>query len=105
MHNLQISKPRYFISSLSKGLSVLQAFAEAGHPLTLSEIANALGANNTTATRLCYTLTELGFIQNKEDITSPRRSSPWDILTFPGWLGRKSLNITLRVFSKRFKRR
>ncbi len=63
MHNLQISKPRYFISSLSKGLSVLQAFAEAGHPLTLSEIANALGANNTTATRLCYTLTELGFIQ------------------------------------------
>ena len=62
MHNLQISKPRYFISSLSKGLSVLQAFVEAGHPLTLSEIANALGANNTTATRLCYTLTELGFI-------------------------------------------
>jgi IclR family pca regulon transcriptional regulator len=63
MHKLQVSKPRYFISSLSKGLSVLQAFAEAGHPLTLSEIANALGANNTTATRLCYTLTELGFIQ------------------------------------------
>ena len=62
MHNLQISKPRYFINSLSKGLSVLQAFAEAGHPLTLSQIANALGANNTTATRLCYTLTELGFI-------------------------------------------
>jgi len=63
MHNLQISKPRYFISSLAKGLSVLQAFAEAGHPLTLSEIANALRTNNTTATRLCYTLTELGFIQ------------------------------------------
>ena len=63
MHNLQISKPRYFISSLAKGLSVLQAFAEAGHSLTLSEIANALRTNNTTATRLCYTLTELGFIQ------------------------------------------
>jgi len=63
MRNFQISKPRYFISSLAKGLSVLQAFGEAGHALTLSEIANALGANNTTATRLCYTLTELGFIQ------------------------------------------
>jgi IclR family pca regulon transcriptional regulator len=63
MHNFQILKPRYFISSLSKGLSVLQAFAEAGHSLTLSEIANALRTNNTTATRLCYTLTELGFIQ------------------------------------------
>jgi IclR family pca regulon transcriptional regulator len=58
-----VSKPRYFINSLAKGLSVLQAFGEAGHPLTLSEVAKALGANSTTATRLCYTLTELGFIQ------------------------------------------
>ena len=63
MRNITIHKPLYFINSLAKGLSVLQAFGEAGHPLTLSEIANALGANNTTATRLCYTLTELGFIQ------------------------------------------
>jgi IclR family pca regulon transcriptional regulator len=63
MRNLQISKPRYFISSLAKGLSVLQAFSEAGHSLTLSEIAQALRSNNTTATRLCYTLAELGFIQ------------------------------------------
>jgi IclR family pca regulon transcriptional regulator len=62
MRNVPIQRPRYFINSLAKGLSVLQAFAEAGHPLTLSEIAHALGANNTTATRLCYTLTELRFI-------------------------------------------
>ncbi len=63
MRNIPIKRPRYFINSLAKGLSVLQAFGEAGHPLTLSEVAKALGANNTTATRLCYTLTELGFIQ------------------------------------------
>ncbi len=63
MRNLEIKRPRYFINSLAKGLSVLQAFSEAGHALTLSEIAKALGANNTTATRLCYTLMELGFIQ------------------------------------------
>ena len=63
MRNLEIKRPRYFINSLSKGLAVLQAFGEADHPLTLSEIATALRANNTTATRLCYTLTELGFIQ------------------------------------------
>jgi IclR family pca regulon transcriptional regulator len=63
MRNISISKPRYFIGSLAKGLSVLQAFSEADHPLTLSEIANALKINNTTATRLCYTLTALGFIQ------------------------------------------
>jgi IclR family pca regulon transcriptional regulator len=63
MRNLEIKRPRYFINSLSKGLTALQAFGEADHPLTLSEIATALRANNTTATRLCYTLTELGFIQ------------------------------------------
>ena len=58
-----IARPRYFIHSLAKGLSVLQTFGEAGHPLTLSEVAKALGANSTTATRLCYTLSELGFVQ------------------------------------------
>jgi IclR family pca regulon transcriptional regulator len=63
MRKIEVDKPRYFINSLAKGLSVLQAFSDAGHPLTLSEVSAALGANNTTATRLCYTLTELGFIQ------------------------------------------
>ena len=62
MRNIEIKKPRYFINSLAKGLSVLQAFSESDHTLTLSEIAHALRANTTTATRLCYTLTELGFI-------------------------------------------
>ena len=62
MRNTEIKKPRYFINSLAKGLSVLQAFSESDHTLTLSEIAHALRANTTTATRLCYTLTELGFI-------------------------------------------
>jgi len=62
MRNVEIKKPRYFINSLAKGLSVLQTFSESDHTLTLSEIAHALRANTTTATRLCYTLTELGFI-------------------------------------------
>jgi IclR family pca regulon transcriptional regulator len=62
MRNNEIKRPRYFINSLAKGLSVLQAFSEADHNLTLSEIAHALRANTTTATRLCYTLSELGFI-------------------------------------------
>lgn len=63
MRNISIQKPLCFINSLAKGLSVLGAFGEAGHPLTLSEIAHASRANNTTATRLCHTLIELGFIQ------------------------------------------
>ncbi len=66
MRKLSVERPRYFINSLAKGLTVLEAFSEAGCALTLSEIASALGANNTTATRLCYTLTELGFIQKDE---------------------------------------
>ena len=57
------NKNRYFIQSLAKGLSVLQTFSKVGSPITLSELAQALGTTNTTATRLCYTLTELGFIR------------------------------------------
>ena len=56
-------KQRYYLQSLAKGLSALQAFAEADLPLTLSELAQAIGTSTATATRLCYTLTELGFIQ------------------------------------------
>jgi IclR family pca regulon transcriptional regulator len=66
MRNVGMQRPRYFINSIAKGLAVLEAFSKAGHPLTLSKIASALKANNTTATRLCYTLTELGFIQKDE---------------------------------------
>jgi len=55
-------KKRYFVHSLAKGLSVLQAFPPAGRPLTLTEIARHLKVNKTTVTRLCYTLTELGFL-------------------------------------------
>lgn len=62
MRNIEIKRPRYFINSLAKGLFVLQAFSKAAHALTLSEIAHELGANSTTATRLCYTLSEMGFI-------------------------------------------
>lgn len=55
-------KDRYFVHSLAKGLAVLQAFSTAGRPLTLTEVARHLGVNKTTATRLCHTLSELGFM-------------------------------------------
>ncbi len=63
MRNTVPDKPRYFVQSLAKGLSLIQIFAEAMRPLSLSEIGEAMGANNTTTTRLCYTLSHLGFIQ------------------------------------------
>ena len=57
-----IRKNPYFVQSLAKGLRALQALAEASRPLNLSDIAKELRTTNTTATRLCYTLGELGFI-------------------------------------------
>jgi IclR family pca regulon transcriptional regulator len=75
MRNWPVDKPRYFIKSLAKGLAALEAISEAGGLLTLSDIADALQIDNTTATRLCYTLTELGFLQrdgNKRYAPTPK---------------------------------
>jgi len=86
---------------------VLQAFSEADHTLTLSEIAHALRSNTTTATRLCYTLSELGFIhkdgQRRYHLTP--KILTLGILLFPDWPGRKWLNIIWRSFSRRSRRR
>ena len=56
-------KSRYFLQSLAKGLNAIQKFVEAGRPVTISELAHSLDTTNTTATRICYTLSEMGFIQ------------------------------------------
>jgi IclR family pca regulon transcriptional regulator len=59
-------KSRYFLQSLAKGLTVLQAMAQANHPMTLSGIARAASTSNATATRICHTLTQMGFIDRDE---------------------------------------
>ena len=59
-------KHRYFLRSLAKGLTVLQAMAEANQPMTLSHIARAASTSNATATRICYTLSQMGFIDRDE---------------------------------------
>ena len=63
MRNPTIKKQRYFVQSLAKGIDLLQILAKAEEPLILSEIATEMGTNNTTVTRLCYTLMELGIIE------------------------------------------
>ena len=66
---------RYFIKSVNKAFKVLQSIAEANRPLTLSEIALSIPTDKTSATRLCYTLTELGFIHrdiNKRYYPTPK---------------------------------
>lgn len=59
-------KSRYFLQSLAKGLTVLQAMAEANQPMTLSHIARSASTSNATATRICYTLGQMGFIDRDE---------------------------------------
>ncbi len=63
MQNNQKKNPRYFLKSLAKGLRCLQVIAESGRPVSLTEIAKNMDTNKASATRLCYTLTELDFIQ------------------------------------------
>lgn len=59
-------KNRYFLKSLASGIRVLEVVAESDRPLTLSEIANHLKTSKTTATRICYTLSELQLLQRNE---------------------------------------
>lgn len=55
--------PRYFLQSLAKGMHVLQILAESKHPLALAELSRRAGANDATVTRICHTLSELGYVQ------------------------------------------
>jgi IclR family pca regulon transcriptional regulator len=55
-------KDRKFITSLSRGLSVLGAFDTAHPKLGISEIAERTGLSKSTIFRLVYTLQELGYI-------------------------------------------
>jgi IclR family pca regulon transcriptional regulator len=55
-----------FVESLARGLDVLQCF-DAEHPrLTLSEVAAAASLARPTARRLLLTLTELGFMRQRD---------------------------------------
>lgn len=59
-------RPRYFIGALAKGLSCLEAFAGETAGLTLSQIARNLHTNTATASRLCRTLIDLGYLRRDE---------------------------------------
>ena len=60
------SNNRYFLQSLAKGLNAIQKFVEAARPITISELAQTMNTTNTTATRICYTLSEMGFIRKNK---------------------------------------
>lgn len=57
----------YFVPGLHRGLLVLEALAEAQKPLSISDIARALGVTRSAAFRLVYTLRHTGFIESEQD--------------------------------------
>src|SRR5690606_420416 len=50
------------VSSLMRGLAILQMFENVGQTVTVSEIARRLGIHRSNASRLAATLCDLGFL-------------------------------------------
>ncbi|QCQ22802.1 IclR family transcriptional regulator [Desulfoglaeba alkanexedens ALDC] len=57
------AKPRSFITSLARGLQVLEALARSSKPLNLTQLSEEVGFHKVTTSRFCYTLTELGYVE------------------------------------------
>ncbi len=56
----------YLVPGLERGLRVLEALAEAGRPLGLTEIGARLGLTRSSVFRLTYTLRHMGFLEEVE---------------------------------------
>lgn len=61
-----VKDPR-FMSALSRGLAVLQAFPSGNRPIGNFELAEAVGLPKATVSRITFTLTELGFLTKLPD--------------------------------------
>ena len=59
---MSVQHSKYFLQSLAKGLRVLQIIAKSPHSIGISELAKKLKTSNTTITRCCYTLANLGYV-------------------------------------------
>lgn len=57
---------RLFITSLARGLQLLETLARAGESMTLTQLSRATGFTKATLTRFCHTLTELGYIEKTD---------------------------------------
>ena len=58
----------HFAGTLAKGLMILQAFVREPRPYANSELAALLGLSRPTVSRLCRTLTALGYLDHDERI-------------------------------------
>jgi IclR family pca regulon transcriptional regulator len=61
------AKPRYLMKSLAKGLRALQVIADSQEPVSITDLAGAIGTTKTTATRICYTLEQLQLLKRNRN--------------------------------------
>ena len=59
---------RQFITALARGLEVLEAFGKDDPPLRNQELASRTGLPRPTISRITHTLTELGFLNYREQM-------------------------------------
>jgi IclR family pca regulon transcriptional regulator len=68
--------PRLFVAALEKGLTVLRAFYDQPHALSLTEIAERTGLGRSAVQRFLYTLRMLGYLRQeprtRRYVLSPR---------------------------------
>jgi IclR family pca regulon transcriptional regulator len=94
---------KYFVQSLARGISILQAFSSQRNRLTLTELAEITGINRTAVQRFTDTLMEMGFLgrnKHKEFYLGPKVLS----LGFAYLQGSEIVRLTashLRDFSER----
>ncbi|MBP6116170.1 MAG: IclR family transcriptional regulator [Neisseriaceae bacterium] len=58
---------RYLVPGLMRGLAILELFGHEQQALTISELAEKLGVNRSSAFRLAYTLESCGYIRKSQD--------------------------------------
>ncbi len=75
---------RYLVPGLVRGLAILQAFNQQAQEMTITEIAEILEVNRSSAFRLIYTLESCGYL---------RKASQKLMLSIP-----KSWNLVLTVY-------
>ena len=67
---------RLFISSLAKGLEVLQCFGPTAPELSVSDISRITGMPQPTVWRICHTLITLGYLTNAQGRQTLRPGIP-----------------------------
>lgn len=62
MASFKNQKDKRFVSSLARGLSILEAYDQAHHRLGIADLAKITGLSKSTIYRLIFTLRSLGYI-------------------------------------------